>query len=160
MRRDQKGQGLVEFALIFPIGFVIILGLIDFSRAVYTSSTATEAARQAARTAIVDQTAADIQATAIQAAPLLSLTASNITVTYLAPCTTTNSCGSGPTTCAQPDIGCLVSVTVNAPFDPITPFVNIFFPPAHLNVPGSFIASTSVQPVEYVCPTASQLTCS
>jgi hypothetical protein len=45
----QRGVTLVEFALVAPLLFVFVFGLIDFSRAIQANTTVAEAARQAAR---------------------------------------------------------------------------------------------------------------
>lgn len=52
-RSDGRGQALVEFALIAPIFFVLVLGCIEFGRAVYTIQILNNATREGARYAIV-----------------------------------------------------------------------------------------------------------
>lgn len=47
----QRGQALVEFALVLPIFLLIMFGLIDMGRAIYANHTVTQAAREAARLA-------------------------------------------------------------------------------------------------------------
>jgi TadE-like protein len=49
--RRQRGQGLVEFALVAPIMLILLLILLDFGRAVFYSSQMSEAAREGARQA-------------------------------------------------------------------------------------------------------------
>ncbi len=49
-----RGQSLVEFALILPIFFVVVFGLIDGARLVFAYNTVAQAARDAARTAAVE----------------------------------------------------------------------------------------------------------
>jgi Flp pilus assembly protein TadG len=49
----RRGQALVEFALIAPIFFLLVFGLIEFGRAVYTIQILDNAAREGARYAIV-----------------------------------------------------------------------------------------------------------
>ncbi len=51
-RRD-RGQGLVEIALVLPIFILIVLGTIDFGRAIYIYSVLANGAREGARYAIV-----------------------------------------------------------------------------------------------------------
>jgi TadE-like protein len=58
MRRN-RGQALVEFALIFPILFFILALSIDVFRVDWVSSTVAEAARQGARQAIANEDASD-----------------------------------------------------------------------------------------------------
>jgi hypothetical protein len=49
----QKGQDLVEFAIILPVLAVMIFGIIDLGRAAYYFSALQNAAREGARYAIV-----------------------------------------------------------------------------------------------------------
>jgi len=48
---------MVEFALILPLLLILLLGILDFGRAVAAYNSVSNAARSAARTAIVDQNA-------------------------------------------------------------------------------------------------------
>jgi Flp pilus assembly protein TadG len=53
--RGQKGQALAEFALILPVLFLLIAGIIEFGRAWNIKQAVTDAAREGARyTVIVD----------------------------------------------------------------------------------------------------------
>jgi Flp pilus assembly protein TadG len=56
-RPDRRGQSLVEFGLILPIFLLMVFGIVDFGRAVFAYSTLNNAAREAARVAVVDQVA-------------------------------------------------------------------------------------------------------
>jgi len=47
--RGDRGQSLVEFALVFPIFLLLLFGLIDIGRYVYTVNALSQAAREAAR---------------------------------------------------------------------------------------------------------------
>ena len=58
-RRRHRGQGMVEFSLVGPLLLLVIIGLVDFARAVQANSTVAEAARQGARQAIADALASD-----------------------------------------------------------------------------------------------------
>jgi Flp pilus assembly protein TadG len=51
---NRRGQALVEFALVMPILLLLILGLIDFARAWNVYQVITDAAREGARTAVID----------------------------------------------------------------------------------------------------------
>ena len=53
-RGRERGQTLVEFALIMPIFLLGVFGLIDGSRLVYMSSTLSQAAREGARQGSVE----------------------------------------------------------------------------------------------------------
>ncbi len=52
-RRRSEGQALVEFALTIPIFLLIVFGILDLGRAVWTLDIANHAAAEAARYAIV-----------------------------------------------------------------------------------------------------------
>jgi hypothetical protein len=58
MRRD-RGQALVEFALVFPILFFLLALSIDIFRIDWVSSTVAEAARQGARQAVANEDPSD-----------------------------------------------------------------------------------------------------
>jgi hypothetical protein len=47
--RTGSGQALVEFALILPIFLILLFGIIDFGRYVYTANSLNNAAREGAR---------------------------------------------------------------------------------------------------------------
>ncbi len=52
-RSDDRGQSLVEFALLLPLMLLIITGLFDLARAVWQENTLAYAAREGTRYAIV-----------------------------------------------------------------------------------------------------------
>lgn len=52
-RRRSSGQALVEFALVAPVFFAIVFGLIDGARLVFAYNTVSQATREAARLAAV-----------------------------------------------------------------------------------------------------------
>ncbi len=52
--RDELGQTLVEFALVLPIFMLVIFGLFDVGRAVYTNSVLSQGAREGARLAATE----------------------------------------------------------------------------------------------------------
>lgn len=56
MRRDSRGQALVEFALILPVLLLLLVGIFDLGRAVLASGTLTAAVREGTRYAIVHGT--------------------------------------------------------------------------------------------------------
>lgn len=173
-RDRQRGQGLVEFALVFPIIVLLLIATFDMGRAVYAYTSIANAARQGARVAAVNQlypagsvtTCAEnmpvedmtsggtptwsARACAAAAATSLGLTPSNVTVAYAAPSGSTLACPAGPAPAAASantpfHVGCIASVTVSYPFAPITPLIGGFL--------GSFtMSSTSQMPVERVFP--------
>ena len=123
---SSRGQTLVEFALIVPLFLLIVIGLFDVGRAVYAYNTAANAARAAARVAIVNQDPVAIRDAARKQAVGLGLTDANIT---LVPCS---------------EIFCDYSVTVRVPYTPATPLIGNLF--------DSNISSTATMPVEFDNP--------
>jgi Flp pilus assembly protein TadG len=52
-RTNPRGQSMVEFALIFPIFILLLVGIFDLGRVIWVNDTLATAAREAARYAIV-----------------------------------------------------------------------------------------------------------
>ena len=52
-RRGEIGQSLAEFALVLLVLMMIVLGIIDFTRAIYAHSAVANAAREGARYALI-----------------------------------------------------------------------------------------------------------
>jgi Flp pilus assembly protein TadG len=170
-RRDRsRGQGLVEFALIFPVLVLVLFGVFDFGRAIFAYNTLANAARAGVRVAIVNQngpslgcaggsggtppdtTKVSAQDCALQAA--VSLGGTTVTVSYMDITDTTACTVTGGTLDGRPAlVGCLAVVTTTYTFHPITPIIS--------NVVGNSIvlASTSKEPVEFVCPINLTLKC-
>ena len=63
--RNRKGQVLVETAIILPILLLLIFGLIDFGRAMYTKNTLNNAARAGARVAAVTKSLTPVSPAAL-----------------------------------------------------------------------------------------------
>jgi Flp pilus assembly protein TadG len=157
--RAGGGQSLVEFALAFPVFILIVFGLVDVGRLVYTYNTLSNAARDGARVAAVNQidypagTSCNedmpienlaaphwaIKPCAVAAAVSIGVTTADVTVSYGTPSGTTLSCS--PTL----NVGCIATVTVSHTWSPITPLVG--------QVLGAInLSSTSQIPIERVFP--------
>jgi Flp pilus assembly protein TadG len=93
--KSQKGQSLVEFALVLPILIFILFGIIDFSRVFHAYLTIDHAGREAARAASIGEdipTAVDIAVTDASGIGLIaskvridrttSVTDVKVTITY------------------------------------------------------------------------------
>lgn len=127
-RRDARGQALVEFALILPIFVLILVGLFDFGRAIYAYNTINQAAREAARLAIVDQTIAHVQAEGASSAVSLGVDAADVVVDFRDRDTPD---ASGSCTAAVPGddnntggiVLCLAVVTVPYQYNAATPII-------------------------------------
>lgn len=51
--RSERGQALVEFALVFPVLLLLILGLVEFARAWNIKQVLTDTARESLRNSVV-----------------------------------------------------------------------------------------------------------
>ena len=92
IRNEEKGQTLVEFALVSMIFLMVVFGIIEFSRALWTYNSIVQATRAGARFAVVEvPTASDIEVQRFVAyhnstgtgTPVLpGLSPSNVSVNY------------------------------------------------------------------------------
>ncbi len=138
---SRPGQSLVEFALILPIFILMIVGLFDFGRAIYAYNTVSNAAREATRVAIVNQTEAGIKAEAVKQAVSLNLTSADVSVSY----SNANLSGGAPCNATPRQNGCIVAVVVTYQYTAATPIVS--------NLVGTLsLSSTARMPVERSYP--------
>jgi Flp pilus assembly protein TadG len=148
LRAREGGQSLVEFALVFPLFMLLIFGIFDAGRLIYTYNTVSNAARDGARVAIVNQstsgtdTCDTTSATAwsvgcaLQSAIGLGLQPADVVVQYRDPTDT------GP--CAAPLIGCIASVEVTGTYRALTPVIGQIIGDVALT-------STTKMAIERVC---------
>ncbi len=114
LARRERGSAMVEFAIVAPVLFVLIFGMIDLGRALFLLNNLTAAVREGARLAAVqDDPTTGANQTAVQ----------NRVTGYIQ-----NFGGTAPTTqpTVTPNLGCgnVCSVTVTLtgyPFVAITP---------------------------------------
>jgi Flp pilus assembly protein TadG len=130
-REHQRGQVLAEFAVCSLAAMIMLLGTMDFGRALYTEHLVTNGARLATRYAIVHAAAAcaggspdPLQAYVLAQSP--GMANAQLTVTTSCPGTNT-SCNS--TASPYNGQGCLVTVTVAYSFHFVTPFVSLMTVP-------------------------------
>lgn len=141
-RTERRGQSLVEFALILPVFILLLVGLFDLGRAVYGYNTVSNASREAARVAIVDQTFATIKARAVGGSVALGVTANDVDVAFKNQDLTTMT---APCNVTPVPTGCIAEVTVNYSYAPATPIIG--------NLIGNItISSTARMPVERTNP--------
>jgi Flp pilus assembly protein TadG len=145
---------MLEMALILPIFLLIFVSLFDLGRAVFVYNTLTNAAREGARLAIVNQDSAAIIARAKSQTAIAELNVPNVTVGFYqvnpdgTPDTTTP-CPQSPPVLGQTHVavGCLAVVSFEATYQPITPIVsNLLFKN------GVTFTAKSVLSVEFTCP--------
>jgi Flp pilus assembly protein TadG len=138
--RSSRGQALVEFALILPIFVLVLVGIFDLGRAVYSFNTISNASRQAVRLGIVDQNVTNIKADAVKASVSLGAVPADVDVSFKTPDLSA--------VCTAPvGVGCVVVVTVHYHFHAATPLIG--------NLVGTInMTSTTREPVErsYVSP--------
>ena len=143
--RSVEGQTLVEFALALPIIILLFMALFDFGRAVFAYNTVSNAAREGARFAIVDQrftSGVSNAATAVAAhATGLGLDptdAGEIQVLYLDPNNLAVACNAAWGEWA----GCIAEVRVQYIFNATTPIIS--------NIVGPItVGSTTQLPIEF-----------
>jgi Flp pilus assembly protein TadG len=158
--RDKRGQGLVEFALVFPIIILIFFAIFDLGRGVYAYNTLANAARVGARVAVVNQIETTPAGDCNQSRPIenpgaphwsvktcaatsaisLGVQTSAVTVSYVPPPSTSLDCS------PSPNVGCIAQVTVTYTYTPSTPVIGSL-------IGAIAMSSTSELPVERVFPT-------
>jgi Flp pilus assembly protein TadG len=144
-RGKGRGQALVEFALVLPIFILLLVAIFDLGRAVFAYNTLTNAAREGARIAIVNQYKPSIVARAKQQTAIVELNDPSVQVNFYQ----VNADGTPDTSaqCALVAVGCLAVVSFEATYQPITPLIgNIVFKN------GVTFTARSVLSVEYSCP--------
>jgi len=55
LRKDERGTSMAEFAIVALFFFMLIFGIIEFGRLLYTINALTDAARRGARYAVIHQ---------------------------------------------------------------------------------------------------------
>jgi Flp pilus assembly protein TadG len=139
--RNERGSTLVEFALVIMVVLTLMMGIMEFSRFLYTFHFVSDAAREGTRYSSVrgntfvgtvcsttrpyacDATAANVQ-TYVQSLAPPGIVGNSITVTTTwpgatpsgstAPCTSPN---------ASNSVGCYVQVLVSYPYKFMFPFL-------------------------------------
>jgi Flp pilus assembly protein TadG len=123
--RSNRGQTIVEFALILPVFTLLIAGMMEFGLIINQYLVVAEAAREGARSAALGGT--DAQVTTVVDNAASTINQGNLTVTI------------SPETRVS---GNSVTVTVTNPIQTITPLISPFFPA------GSTVQGTAVMRVE------------
>lgn len=138
----------MEFALVLPILLLLIFGIVDAGRLIFTYNTVANAARDGARVAIVNQSTAGTDTCdttsatawptgcAIASGLNLGLTPADVSVTYRDATDTVS--------CPSLSIGCIAVVSVTGTFQPLTPVIGQLIGQVSLS-------STTKMPVERVC---------
>lgn len=141
MRRNAKGQSLVEFALVLPIFMLLVMGIIDGGRAIFAFNQMSQATRDVARVASV---------TCFETTPRCS----DASGTAIANAIAEQSVGmQGPTTwvvqCVDPDTAAVVAVCAvgNTVRINASSSFNLIFGPLQAAFGAVGVASTSEQQI-------------
>jgi hypothetical protein len=134
--RHEGGQGLVEFALVMSVFLVLILGVIDLSRAVFAYVALSQGTAAAGRVAIVDQNPSeDCGATPgswwCTGTSTVSVIGTDVAfaISYLDFDYTTGDSGrSAASPCGEVLLGCVAEVTASYSFSAVTPVISALFP--------------------------------
>ncbi|MHB8891147.1 MAG: TadE family protein [Candidatus Limnocylindrales bacterium] len=139
-----RGQALAEFALAIPLVLLLIVAVFDVGRAVFAYNAITNAAREGARLAIVNQDVTSVQARAVGQAGGTTTTA-DVAVAFIESSSGDTCDGAGGNPALA--IGCSAQVTVTTRWQAITPLIGSVLGPM------TFTAVASL-PVEFVCGVA------
>lgn len=110
--KNNRGQALVEFALILPVLLLLVIGVMEFGLIINQYMVVAEAAREGARSAALGDSNATVTTVVRVAASQIDVSQLIITISP----TTTRVRGNG------------VTVTVEKPVKTITKLINPFFP--------------------------------
>jgi TadE-like protein len=147
-RGHRRAQALTEFALVLPIFLLILLGLFDVGRGVFIYNGLTNAAREAARLAIVNQDPTMVEQRAQDMAFGTEIT--NIAsptkplVRFFRSQPNANDIEGNPQ-CSPVVVGCIAVIVANSTWTPITPIIGNIIGPIDLE-------AKSELSVELVCP--------
>jgi Flp pilus assembly protein TadG len=78
--KSERGQSVVEFALVLPLLIVMLFAIVDISRVFHASLTLDHAGREAARAASVHQEADEVRQTAVENASSISLAPASVSI--------------------------------------------------------------------------------
>jgi Flp pilus assembly protein TadG len=130
-RKYRRGAAVVEFAVVAPIFFLMVFGMIEFGRMVMVQQIITNASREGARVAVLDGTTASAVSTQVQNY-LTGSAVSGATVTI------------NPTDPSTAGYGAPVTVTVSVPFSQVS------WLPTPIFITGKTLVSSTVMRRETV----------
>ncbi|WP_147803221.1 TadE/TadG family type IV pilus assembly protein [Alkalicoccus halolimnae] len=124
--KSERGQSMVEFALVVPLLIILLFGIVDVSRLFHASLTMDHAGREAARAASLQLSDAEVIGTAVDSGSSISLASGHVDI----------SPGAGARMSGE-----RVTITITYPVDFLTPVIG--------NMAGSFeLTNTTVMRVE------------
>jgi Flp pilus assembly protein TadG len=144
-RERARGQALVEVAVVLPAFLMAFIGLLDLGTAVFSYNSLTNAAREGARLAIVNQDTARIVERAKSQVAVAEIADPSVSVGFYQ-----QAADGTPDTgrrCSPAAVGCLAVVSFEATYHPFTPIISSI-----LFQDGVTFTASSVLTVEYSCP--------
>lgn len=106
-RRNRRGAAVVEFAIVAPVFFLLVFGMIEYGRMVMVQQVITNASREGARRAVLDGvTDADVSAAVNSYLANATVSGATTTVTTTPP--------------VPPDVADARTVTVTIPFSQVS----------------------------------------
>jgi Flp pilus assembly protein TadG len=108
-RKQRRGAAAVEFAVVAPVFFLLVFGMIEYGRMVMVQQIIVNAAREGCRSAVLDgSTTSGVKSTTItaMASGNITITTSNVTVS--------------PDPPSNAEFGDPVTVTVTVPFNQVS----------------------------------------
>lgn len=108
-RRNRQGAAAVEFAIVAPVFFMMVFGMIEFGRAIMVQQVLTNASREGARVGVLDSatpTRTQVISTVTTSLQAAGITGATITVT--------------PTEPTSAGYGDPVTVAVSIPFSSVS----------------------------------------
>ena len=110
----RRGAAVVEFAVVAPLFFLLIFGIIEFGRMVMVQQVLTNASREGARRAVVESaSSAEVETYVNDYLSNASVTGATITIT--------------PSDLSSAGFGDAVTVTVSIPFDSVSWTASAFY---------------------------------
>lgn len=127
-RHAQRGSSLVETSIVMVVLLLVLFGIIDFGRLMYTYAFVAQLAREGARYAIVRGSQCTLltncpNVTSAQIATYVQSLSEGATTASAISSSTTWTCPNGQTSSETP--GCTANVTVSYTFNPIFPYIKI-----------------------------------
>jgi hypothetical protein len=106
-RKNRRGAAVVEFAVVAPVFFLLVFGMIEYGRMVMVQQILTNASREGARLAVLDGIAVTDVTTSVDSyLNGAGITGADVTVTTNAP--------------VPPDFAESMTVRVEIPFDQVS----------------------------------------
>jgi Flp pilus assembly protein TadG len=108
-RKQRQGAAAVEFAVVAPVFFLLVFGMIEYGRMVMVQQIIVNSAREGCRAAVLDgSTTSGVKSTVITA-----MSSGNITIT-------TSNVTVSPDPPSNAEFGDPVTVTVTVPFNQVS----------------------------------------